>query len=54
MLRGIFGPKTNEVTGSWRKLHAEVLHNLNSLLRIIRMIKSRKMGWVGLIARIGK
>jgi hypothetical protein len=42
VLRGIFGPKRDEVTGGWRKLHNE-LHNLYSSPNIIRMIKSRRM-----------
>jgi hypothetical protein len=46
MLRKIlaFGPKSDEVTGEWRKLHNEELHNLYSSPHIIRMIKSRRMG----------
>jgi hypothetical protein len=43
VLRGIFGPKRNEVTGDWRKLYNEELHNLYSSSSIIRMIKSRRM-----------
>jgi hypothetical protein len=39
VLRRIFGPKRDEVTGGWRKLHNEELHNLYSSPRIIRMIK---------------
>jgi hypothetical protein len=42
VLRRIFGPKRNEVTGGWRKLHNEELHNLYSSLSIIRMIKARR------------
>jgi hypothetical protein len=42
-LRRIFGPKRDEVTGGWRKLHNEELHNLYSSPSIIRMIKSRRM-----------
>jgi acyl-coenzyme A synthetase/AMP-(fatty) acid ligase len=45
-LRRIFGPKRDEATGSWRKLHNEELHNLYSSPSIIRMIMSRKMRWV--------
>jgi hypothetical protein len=45
VLRIIFGPKRDEVTGGWRKLHNEELHNLYSLPNIIRMIKSRRMRW---------
>jgi hypothetical protein len=43
MLRRILGPKMKEVTGDWRKLHNEELHNLYPSLSIIRMIKSRRM-----------
>jgi hypothetical protein len=45
VLRRIYGPKRNEVTGGWRKLHNEELHNLYSSPVIIRMIKSRRMRW---------
>jgi hypothetical protein len=51
--RRIFGPKRDEVTGDWRKLHNEELHNLYSSLSIIRMIKSRRMKWAGHIVRMG-
>jgi hypothetical protein len=51
VLRRIFGPKRDEVTGGWRKLHNE-LHNLYSSPSIIRMIKSRRMRWVGYLARM--
>jgi hypothetical protein len=47
LLRRIFGPKRDEVTGSWRKLHNEELHGLYSLPSIIRVIKTRKMRWAG-------
>jgi hypothetical protein len=53
VLRRIFGPKRDEATGSWRKLHNEELHNLYSSPSIIRMIKSRRMRWAGHVARIG-
>jgi hypothetical protein len=43
VLRRIFGPKRDEVTGGWRKLHNETLHNLYFSPSIIRMIKSRRM-----------
>jgi hypothetical protein len=43
VLRRIFGPKRDEVTGEWRKLHNKELHNLYSSPSIIRMIKSRRM-----------
>jgi hypothetical protein len=52
-LRRIFGPKGNEVTRGWRKLHNEKLHNLYSSPSTIRMIKSRRVRWVGHVARIG-
>jgi hypothetical protein len=54
VLRGIFGPKRDEVTGGWRKLRNEELHNLYPSPSIITMIKSRRMGWAGHVARIGK
>jgi hypothetical protein len=50
VLRRIFGPKRDEVTGDWRKLHDEELHNFYS--SPIRVIKSRRMGWAGHIARM--
>jgi hypothetical protein len=54
VLRGIFGLARDEVTGGWRKLHNEELHNLYSSPSIIRMIKSRMMRWAGHIARMGR
>jgi hypothetical protein len=54
VLRRIFGPKRNEVTGDWRKLHNEELHNLYSLPSIFRKIKSMRMGWAGHVARMGE
>jgi hypothetical protein len=53
VLRRIFGPKRDEVTEGWRKLHNEELHNLYSSPSIIRMIKSMKMRWAGHVARMG-
>jgi hypothetical protein len=53
-LRRIFGPKRDEVTGDWRKLHNEELHNLYSSPSIIRMIKSRRMRWARNVARMGE
>jgi hypothetical protein len=53
-LRRIFGPKRDEVTGGWRKLHNEELHNLYSSPSIIRMIKSGRMRWAGHVARMGE
>jgi hypothetical protein len=47
VLRRIIGPKIDGVTGGWRKLHNEHLHNLYSLTSIIRLIKSRRMRWAG-------
>jgi hypothetical protein len=50
VLRRIFGPKRDEVTGGWRKLHNEELYNLNISPSIIKMIKSRRMIWTGDVA----
>jgi hypothetical protein len=50
----VFGPKKDEVTGDWRKLHNEELHNLYSSSNIIRMIKSRRMRWAVRVARMGR
>jgi hypothetical protein len=52
VFRGIFEPKRDEVTGGWRKLHNEELHNLYSSPSIIRIIKSRRMRWAEHTARI--
>jgi hypothetical protein len=54
VLRRIFGPKRNEVTGERRKLHKEELHDLYSSPSIIRIIKSRRMRWAGHVARNGE
>jgi hypothetical protein len=54
MLRRIFGPKRDEVTGTSRKLHNEELYKLCSLPRIIKKIKSRKIIWAGHVAQLGK
>jgi hypothetical protein len=54
VLRGIFGPKGDEVRGEWRKLHNGELHNLYSSPDIIRQIKSRRMRWAGHVARMGE
>jgi hypothetical protein len=48
----IFGPKRDEVTGGWREVHNEELHNLYSSPNIITMIKSRRMRWAGHVARM--
>jgi hypothetical protein len=50
----IFGPKRDEVTGVWRKLHNVELHGLYSSPNIVRVIKSRIMIWAGHVARIGR
>jgi hypothetical protein len=50
----IFGPKGNEVTGEWRKLHNEKLNDLYWSLNIVRMRKSRRMRWAGHVASMGK
>jgi hypothetical protein len=52
VLRRIFGPKRDEVAGGSRKLHNEELHDLYFSPSIIRMIKSRRMRWVGHVARM--
>jgi hypothetical protein len=52
VLRRIFGPKRDEVTGEWRKLHNEKLHKLYSSPDIIRQVKSRQMRWTGHVARM--
>jgi hypothetical protein len=43
VLRRVFGPKRDEVTGEWKKLHNEELNNLYSLTNIVRVVKSRRM-----------
>jgi hypothetical protein len=53
-LRRICGPKRDEVTGDWRKLHNEELYNLYSSPNIIKMIKSSRMRWAGHVARMGE
>jgi len=54
VLRRIFGPKRDEVIGKWRKLRSEELNALYSSPNIVRMIKSRKMRWAAIVARIGE
>jgi hypothetical protein len=54
VLRRIFGPKRDEVTGEWRKRHNEELHDLYSSPTIVRMIKSRRMRWAGHVAQMGE
>jgi hypothetical protein len=53
VLSRIFGPKRDEVTGEWRKLHNEELRDLYSSPSIIRIIKSIRMRWAGHVARMG-
>jgi hypothetical protein len=53
VLRRIFGPRRDEVMGQWRKLHSGELHNLYSSPDIIGQINSRRMRWVGHVARMG-
>jgi hypothetical protein len=54
VLRRIIGPKRDEVTGQWRKLHSGELHNLYSSPDIIKQIKLRRMRWVGNVACMGE
>jgi hypothetical protein len=54
VLRRIFGPKRDEVTGEWRKLHNEELCDLYTLPSIIRIIKSRRIRWEEYVARMGE
>jgi hypothetical protein len=52
--RRVFGPKKDEVTGEWRKLHYEELNDLYSLPNIFRVVKSRIIRWAGHVARMGE
>jgi hypothetical protein len=54
VLRRIFGPNRDEVTGEWRKLHNEELHDLYSSPSIIRIMKARRMKWAGHVVRMGE
>ena len=53
-MRRVFGPKRDEVTGEWRKLHNVELIDLYSLPNIVRVVKSRRMRWAGYVARMGQ
>ena len=54
VLRRIFGPRRDEVTGEWRRLHNEELNDLYPSPNIVRVIKSRRMRWAGHVARMGE
>ena len=54
VLRRIFGPRRDEVMGGWRRLHNEELNDLYTSPNIVRVIKSRRMRWVGHVARMGE
>jgi hypothetical protein len=52
VLRRVFGPKRNKVTGEWRKLHNEELSDMHSLPNIVQVVKSGRMRWSGHVARM--
>jgi hypothetical protein len=54
VLRRIFGPKRDEVTGEWRRLHNKELYAVYSLPNIIRVMKPRRQRWAGHVARMGE
>jgi len=54
VLRRVFEPRRDEVTGEWRKLHNEELNDLYCSTNIVRMIKSRRMRWAGHVALMGR
>ena len=54
VLRRVFGPKRDQVTGEWRKLHNEELSDMYSLPNIVRVVKSRRMRWARYVACMGE
>jgi hypothetical protein len=54
VLRRVFGPKRDEVSGEWRKLHNEELNYLYSLPNIVRVVKSRRMRWAVHVGSMGE
>jgi hypothetical protein len=54
VLRRVFGPKRDEVTGEWRNLHNEELNNLYSLPNVVQVVKSRRIRWAGRVVRMGE
>ena len=54
VLRRIFGPRSDEVTGEWRRLHNEELNDLYTSPKIVRVIKSTRMRWAGHVVRMGE
>ena len=54
VLRRIFGPRRDEITGEWRRLHNEELNDLYSSPNIVRVIKSRRMRWAEHVTRMGE
>jgi len=54
VLRRVFGPKRDKITGEWRKLHNEELRDIYSLPNIVRVVTSRRMRWAGHVARMGE
>ena len=54
VLRRIFGPRRDEVTGEWGRLHNEELNDMYTSTNIVREIKSRRLRWAGHVARVGE
>ena len=54
VLRKIYGPKRDEMTGEWRRLHNEELHGLYDSPDVVRIMKSRRLRWAGHVARMGE